>query len=301
MKQTVVFESILFELGDIKLHAKCAGDPAAPVMLFLHGFPEYWAAWEPVAQKFTEDYLVVLPDQRGFNLSSKPTAVEDYDTKHLVADMLALINEISPERPIILCGHDWGAAVAYAFAMHHPERIEKLVIVNGVHPITFQRALLAGGQQTKASQYMNRLREPGMDKILSANNYSKLLAMLQNPPLHDWLSDELRQGYVDAWSQPGALEAMLNWYCGSPMIVPGMNDAPVAMKLTESMLERYHISMPHLLIWGMKDIALLPEAREGLEQFCADLSIVEIDDGDHWVIHSHPDKVAAEIRQFMGK
>jgi pimeloyl-ACP methyl ester carboxylesterase len=292
-------KSHAFDHKQTRIQYMAAGPLDAPLMLFLHGFPEYWAAWQPVFSEFINDYHIVAPDQRGFNLSSKPDDVSAYDAKHLVADMAALVDHLSPDRPIILCGHDWGASVAYAFAMRHPDKIQKLVIANGVHPICFQKALYAGGAQTKASQYMSRLRQDGMAEVMSANNYHKLFNMLQGFSPTPWLDEEARKGYLQAWSRPGAVAAMLNWYRASPMIVPPPDAPPKQLEITDDMRAKYAIAMPHLLLWGMNDPALLPETRTGLEQFCADLSVVEVEGADHWIIHSHADRLVREIWKFL--
>ncbi len=297
MAQTL--SSQYFEQGDMRLHYMSGGNPLAPVMVFLHGFPEFWIAWEPVFASFAQDYHLIAPDQRGFNLSSKPEGVASYDTKHMVADLLSLIDHLSPDQPIILCGHDWGASVAYAFAMRHGGRVEKLIIANGVHPMCFQKALFAGGDQTKGSQYMNRLREPGMADIMSANSCKKLFGMLEGFSPAPWLNDELRARYLEAWTRPGALAAMLNWYKASPMIVPPLDAPAKEMKFDDAQRQKYRIAMPHLLIWGMDDPALLPEARADLGEFCDDLYVVEVEGADHWIIHSHGERVAEEMKKFL--
>ncbi len=296
---TYSLSSQYFDHGDVRLHYMSGGNPQAPLMVFLHGFPEFWIAWEPVFSSFAQDYHLVAPDQRGFNLSSKPEGVASYDTKHMVADLLALIDHLSPDQPIILCGHDWGASVAYAFAMRHGGRVEKLIIANGVHPMCFQKALFAGGAQTKGSQYMNRLREPGMEEAMAANSCKKLFGMLEGFSPAPWLSKDLRARYLDAWTQPGALAAMLNWYKASPMIVPPLDAPAKEIKFDDAQRQKYRIAMPHLLIWGMDDPALLPEARADLPEFCDDLSVVEVEGADHWIIHSHGERVADEMKNFL--
>ncbi len=285
---------------DICIHYVSTDPMDAPVMLFLHGFPEYWTAWQKVFIHFTDDYHVIAPDQRGFNLTSKPAGVDAYHVKHLVADMLALVEHLSPDRKIVLCGHDWGASVAYAFAMRHHDRVEKLVIANGVHPMCFQKALYAGGAQTAASQYMNRLCEEGMEEVLSANKFAKLFNMLSGFSATPWLDEGARKNYLSAWTQPGALSAMLNWYRSSPMMVPETGTPAKPFEFDSEMRAKYAITMPHLLLWGMNDPALLPEARLKLGEFCNDLKVVEVADADHWILHSHGDLVAREIRDFLG-
>ena len=135
----------LIETNGITPNVRIAGPDDAPMMVMLHGFPEYSVAWGAVAEHLAYTYRLVLLDQRGFGRSDAPEGVEAYNTKHMVADLLGLIDQLAPNQPIILCGHDWGASVAYAFAMRHPDRVSKLVIANGVHPICFQKGLYAGG------------------------------------------------------------------------------------------------------------------------------------------------------------
>lgn len=144
------FRSIRVDCGDVVLNVVTNGDAAPggpiaddrPPIVFLHGFPEYWAAWKPVFPALAKDFLIIAPDQRGYNLSDAPQDVEAYRAKHLVADILTLANRLLGERKFLLAGHDWGASVAYALTIAAPERLTGLVIVNGVHPVPFQRALV---------------------------------------------------------------------------------------------------------------------------------------------------------------
>ncbi len=283
------------------IHTMLAGPEDAPVMVMLHGFPEYWAAWKDVADRLADNWRVVLPDQRGFNLSSKPDGVEAYETKHMVADLDDLIQQVSPDAPVVLCGHDWGASVAYAYAMRHADKVSHLFIANGVHPICFQKALLAGGAQTDASQYMNVLRAPESDTRLAQNRFEKLLRMFEKFSSAPWLTDDVKEQYRAAWSQPGALPAMLNWYRSSPMIVPESGTVPRPLPITDDMREKYRIRMPHLVMWGLDDTALLPEAREDLEKFCDDLTVQEIENASHWILHEQPDLVTDRIKHFLDR
>ena len=293
--------SQMFEANGQTIHANIGGPKDAPVMLLLHGFPEYWVAWAGVAEKLLDAYRVVLPDQRGFNLSSKPVEQEAYATKLLVADMVALIDQISPDRPIILCGHDWGASVAYALAMRNESRVSQLIIANGVHPMCFQKALFAGGSQTDASQYMNVLCENGVDERLSANGYEKLLSMFEKFSSAPWLDDHIREQYRTAWSKTGALPAMLNWYRSSPMVVPKNGTPAKDFPITDNMRVRFRISMPHLLLWGVDDSALLKEAREDLPEFVNDLTVIEMQNASHWLLHEHAETIAGHMREFLTK
>ena len=299
----MAFESQFIEANGQKLHVKTWGEAGKPLVLMLHGFPEYWAGWaqvaEALAHKTGGKYCFALPDQRGYNQSSIPADREAYDTKHLVADMKALIDQLSPGQPVVLCGHDWGASVAYAMAMRHADDVSHLIIANGVHPICFQKALFAAGPQTAASQYMNILRSENIEEKLSANGFEKLLGMLEKFSNAPWLDDATKAAYRTAWSTPGALTAMLNWYRQSPIAVPDMQTPARALPINDEMRQKYAVAMPHLLLWGLQDTALLPEARADLGEFCHDLTVMENKDGSHWILHEQPDWVAEQINAFL--
>lgn len=287
-------------LNGIDLSVRSMGDPAAPLVLFLHGFPEYSGAWDEVLPAFASHFHAVAPDQRGYAHSSKPEGVEAYRIKHLVRDVLALGDRLSPDRPFAVVAHDWGASVAYAAAIAGPARISKLAVINGVHPGPFQRALIEDEAQRKASGYIHYLRDPGAEERLSANGFEKLMGMLAGfgrPQL--WLTPEKRAAYVEAWSAPGALTGMLNWYRASPILVPRPGEAvdPAAvMRLDPAQLR---IRMPHLVIWGMDDPALLPVSRATLADYCDELTVREIAGADHWVVHQKPEEVVGHLKAFL--
>lgn len=287
------------QANGIDLHTRAVGDPAAPLVLFLHGFPEYSGAWDEVLPAFAGTCHAVAPDQRGYFRSSKPEGVEAYRVKNLVRDVLALGDHFSPGRPFALVAHDWGASVAYAAAIAAPSRISRLAAINGVHPGPFQRALIEDEAQRKASAYMHYLRDPRAEERLSANNFEKLIGMLSRFGPQPWLTPEKRAGYLEAWSPPGALTGMLNWYRASPLVVPHPGeivDPAKVMKLDPAQLR---VRMPHLVIWGMNDQALLPISRATLPDYCDDLTVHEIEGADHWVVHQKTAEVVALLRGFL--
>ncbi|GIL03339.1 MAG: alpha/beta hydrolase [Alphaproteobacteria bacterium] len=295
--------SELIDCGAVSLHvvSNRAPDPAddrRPAIVLLHGFPEYWAAWKPVLPPLAEDFLVIAPDQRGYNRSDAPPGAENYAVRHLAGDVLALADRLIGRRRFLLAGHDWGASVAYALAIGAPERLTGLIVVNGVHPVCFQRALIGDPYQARASQYIHWLRAPQAAARLAENGFARLLAMLERFSATPWLSEAERAAYVEAWSRPGRLEAMVNWYRASPLVVPRPDGAADEAPLADGTADRFGIRVPHLLIWGGRDTALRPSAHAGLEDFAPDLRRLDIADGDHWVIHSHGGRVADEIRQF---
>lgn len=199
----------------------------------------------------------------------------------------------------MLVGHDWGASVAYATAIAAPERVAKLVILNGVHPLPFQKALIESEAQRAASVYMSFLRSPQAEAALSANGYARLFDMLARFGEPAWLTPARKAAYLDAWSQPGALTAMLNWYRATPLLVPAPGD--VVPESARPVLDPtgLRVRMPHLLLWGMKDQALLPVSRAGIADLCDDFVLREFPDADHWIVHQQPAAVIATLRDFL--
>ncbi len=269
------------------------GDESLPKLLMLHGFPEYGGAFAGLAERLSHRFHCIAPDQRGYGRSWAPDEISAYATSALVGDMAALIGE----KPLTVLGHDWGAAVAYGLAMFRPELVERLIIMNGVHPVPFQRAMAAGGAQTEASQYIHYLREPGSEERLAADNCAKLMSLFSAKMDLGWLTDELRADYLREWQREGRLKTMIHWYRASPLRVaePGV---PIT-DLPELPLDRLQVRCPHLLIWGLDDRALLPEATAGLEEFAPDLTRVEIAGADHWLHHQKPEAVAQAILDWM--
>lgn len=280
-------------------YAAC-GDPAAPLMLFLHGFPEYWAGWAKVMPAFADTHYCVAPDQRGYNRSSKPEGVESYRAKHLAADMAALAEKISPGRNIILAGHDWGASVAYALAISMPQLVEKLVIVNGTHPGCFQDKLVNEPAQATASQYIHLLRSDRAEEVLSRDNFRTLKKLFVGFGDADILTDEEWDALVDVWSQPGELTATLNWYRASPLYVPEEGRPADPAKAPQLDPDRLKVTMPHLVVWGTGDTALLPVLLEDLPRYAPDLTIRKVDGAGHWILHEKPEEVIAAMKGFLG-
>lgn len=269
------------------------GDPDLPKLLLLHGFPEYGGAWGQLAPLLADHFHCIAPDQRGFGQSWAPQDVSDYAAAKLVEDMATLIGD----HPIHVLGHDWGAAIAYGLAMLRPDLVSRLIIMNGVHPITFQRALAAGGAQTNASQYIHYLRAEGSEERLAQDNYAKLFSLFSANMDHAWADAATQERYRTEWARPGRLRGMVNWYRASPLKIGKTDEA--LTDLPELPKEKFMIRCPHLLIWGANDTALLPEATEGLEEFAPDLTRIDIPGADHWLHHQKPDEVAKAILTWL--
>ena len=241
---SAVFRHETVDAGGVKLHCGVAGEAGRPLMLFLHGFPEFWAAWRKPMEYFAaRGWLCVAPDLRGYNLSDKPEGVENYKAKHLIADVLALGAHYSrggPSGKFVLVAHDWGGAVAWGVAIAHPGRLERLVMINSPHPYLFWRELTSNPAQQKASQYMNLFRLPKAERVLAENGYARLISAFAK------LSESWRAELVAAWSQPGALTGGLNYYRASPLYPPTGSD-PGATKLKLN-ADDFIVRVPTLMI-----------------------------------------------------
>lgn len=295
-----MFKHDYAEVNGVRLHYVAAGQ--GPLLLFLHGFPEFWYGWKEQLVEFGRDHLAVAPDLRGYNLSSKPEPVEQYRMKYLVEDVRALAAHLG-HKQFVLVGHDWGGVVAWAFAMAHPECLEKLVIVNAPHPAIFLRELRSNPAQQQASQYMLLFQTPQAEAILTAGNCAALvkatLEMRQGG-----FTEQDRQAYLEAWSQPGALTGGLNYYRASGIGPPAPGQALNA-KAEEALARfgvdpsRMVVKLPTLVIWGEKDTALLTGNLDGLEKFVPQLTVRRIPQGTHWVAHERPAEVNRYIRDFL--
>ena len=283
-------------VNGVRLHYKSAG--SGRLILFLHGFPEFWRCWKKQLEHFSADRLAVAPDMRGYNLSECPTEVAQYRAKLLVEDIRQLARGFTHQK-FVLVAHDWGGAVAWSFAIAHPELLSHLVIVNSPHPYGFWRELAGNPAQQKASEYMLLLREPKAERVLAENNFERLLKMRfagreAGPSL-----EADREAYVEAWSQPGALTGSLNYYRASPLYPPTAADAGAAkLKLDP---RDFVVRVPTLVIWGEKDKALLPAILDGIEDVVEDIEVVRVPDATHWVMDEKPDLVNTEIRRFIAK
>ena len=276
------------EANGLRFH--CARVGEGPLMLFLHGFPEYWAMWRPMLEHFgARGWCAVAPDLRGYNLSEKPGAVEAYRAKHLMADVLALAAHYTKDK-FVLVAHDWGGAVAWGVAIAHAQRLSRLVMVNSPHPYLFWRELCNNPAQQKASEYMRFFRLPKAERVLSEDGYARLLGAFSD------LDEGARQELVQAWSQPGALTGGLNYYRASPMVPPSAED-PGAKKLQLDAKD-FVVRVPTLVIWGERDTALLPGCIEGLDAVVPDLKLVRVPDATHWIARERTDLVIREIEAF---
>ncbi len=289
----------------ITLSCRAAGAPEAPLLIFLHGFPEAAFVWDALLQHFAGRYRCVAPNLRGYEQSSAPAEVEAYRVKHLMADIEALIahcNRVAgraADAPLeALIAHDWGGAVAWSIAAQRRALLKRLVIVNSPHPATFLRDLQHSATQQAASAYMNFLCRPDAAALLSANDFARMWPFLTTlsataaPPAGGgWLTDEVRAQYRAVWS--AGLQGGLNYYRASPLRPPTPGDQ--SLLTLQFPPEFVTVQVPTLVIWGEADVALPPSLLDGLEAYVPRMRLVRVHGATHWIVHEQPALVAREI------
>lgn len=273
--------------NSVNLHVVQAGPEDGPLIIFLHGFPEFWYGWRKQLPYFAaRGYRVWVPDQRGYNLSDKPRDLQRYNQDYLADDLIGLIDAAGREKAFVV-GHDWGAAVLWWAAIKYPERLEKIAILNVPHHSVFRRKLRDSSDQRRRSWYIGFFQIPWLpEALLSPFQVRALARALRNTSRPGAFTDADLAEYRKAWSQPGALTAMLNWY-------------RAVVQRPPAKLPTRRVTVPTLVLWGKKDFALAPElAQESVEQ-CDDGRLVYFDDATHWLQHEEPDRVNALIDEFF--
>ena len=278
----------------VELDVQVAGDPASPPVILLHGFPESHRTWRGIVPDLARDHFVLAPDQRGFARSSKPQGVENYAPDKIVADLIALADHFGLDR-FTLVGHDWGGAIAWMAALQRPDRVARLVIVNAPHPFVFQRSLFDDKDQRRASQYITAFRDTSIDQGLVGAGLEKFLGSTFAKHLTHAIAGEDKAAYLDEWSQPGAMTAMLNWYRASQVIVPPLDQEPPRPAFLSGPFPP--VTQDTLVVWGTGDKALLPVQLDGLGDYVPKLTIEKIDAG-HFVPWERPDAVIAAMRRW---
>jgi pimeloyl-ACP methyl ester carboxylesterase len=281
----------------VTLNVALAGDHAKPAVILLHGFPESHRTWREVAPRLQDRFFLVMPDQRGFAGSDIPQSVDEYKTDILIDDIFALADALGIER-FALVGHDWGGAIAWGAALRNDPRLTRLAIVNAPHPVIFQKSVIENEEQRLASQYITAFRVPGFEKVVEAKGFDWFFdTTFARHVDTSQVSDEERRQYIADWSQPGAFNAMLNWYRAAKVIVPPPG---VTVPLPDFLLRAFpKVKVPTLVIWGMRDAALLPVQLEGLEDLVDDLSIERLPSAGHFAPWEAGEEVAAALGPFL--
>jgi epoxide hydrolase 4 len=274
------------EIGEQRLHYVEAGD--GPLIVLLHGFPEFWYGWrrqiEPLA---AAGFRVVAPDTRGYNLSSKPDGVKAYDVGQLAADIRGLIQERGAETAMLV-GHDWGGTIAWATAMHHPEVVDRLAILNAAHPRKLSQGLQHHPDQLRRSWYFFFFNIPDLpETVVHADHWHFFRHFLRDAD-PAYTPEEIER-YIEAWSQPGAATGMINYYRSS---------VRTPLKHAEEQIRP--VSAPTLGIWGERDRYLRDDLAEPEHDDVPNLDHVErLPNASHWVHHDEPERVNQLLVDFF--
>jgi pimeloyl-ACP methyl ester carboxylesterase len=264
-------------------------------VLLLHGFPDHWRLWESAMHALAGQHHVMAPDLRGINLSDKPLPVADYAIDHLVDDVLALIDHMGGHCALV--GHDWGGLLAWVVAARHPQKVARLAIFNAPHPCVFARHLRSNPAQRLASEYVLRLCSPGTAERLSQNHYSALWSVRADGKSSDELN-QTRAHCEQAWSQPGALQAAINWYRAlhfDAALKIGVHAIP------DLGTANGHIETPTLVVWGERDGSFPIECLDELPQWVPRLTLRRVPEGGHWLLHEQPERVMPWLTEFLAE
>jgi epoxide hydrolase 4 len=272
------------QINGIRMHYVIAGD--GPLVLMLHGFPDFWYTWRHQLAALADQFTVVAPDQRGYNETAKPNW--GYSVDVLVADVVELIHALGHQRALLV-GHDWGAAVAWAVAIARPHRVERLAVLNVPHPAVFAAHLRSNPRQMLRSAYMGFFTLPRLPEFaLSRDDYAPIRRILRRD-LGDAISDAEIAAHIDALRTPGTLTGGLNWYRAAA--AQGSRGLYASTEM--------HCDVPALLIYGDRDPFLGAELFAGNERFAPDLRVRPVPGAGHWVHLKEHTLVTAELRAFF--
>ncbi|SHM08032.1 alpha/beta fold hydrolase [Hymenobacter psychrotolerans] len=269
------------------LHVVQCGPTGGALVVLLHGFPEFWYGWRHQLQALAAaGCRVWAPDQRGYNLSDKLTRTSDYRIEQLGADVLGLLDAADTQKAMLV-GHDWGAAVVWWLAEHHPERLQRVAVLNVPHPAVLGRVLRHRPRQLLKSWYLFFFQVPWLPEQLFRRRAFRFgrRALRGTSRPGTFSSDDLRH-YVRAWAQPGALTGMLNWY-------------RAAFRHTRASAPSRLLTVPVRILWGRKDAFLVPELAQASLELCENGRLTYFDEATHWLHHEEPAAVNRLLLEFL--
>jgi pimeloyl-ACP methyl ester carboxylesterase len=280
------------DVNSVRLHYVRAG--SGPLMVFLHGFPQGWFIFRRQLEAFARDHTVVAADLRGYNLSSKPARPWEYGSWASAEDTRALVRHLGFDT-FTLVGHDTGGTVGYSLALHHPDLLDRLVILSTAHPATFDRELNHNPDQIAASQYLLYLRRPDSAAALAANDFAALRTIFAP---HRFFSEEDMERHLEAWRQPGATQGMLGWYQREGL-GPRDGDGTPARGNFVPEVSPLVIDTPSLVVYAENDEFIRPSCFAGLGDYMPNLALHEVSGASHWLLDEHADLINDYIRDFV--
>ena len=288
MGTDTAFTSRAIATNGIRLHVVEAGPEDGPLVLLLHGFPEFWYGWHrQIAPLAAAGFRVVVPDQRGYGLSDKPQGVRAYNLDDLALDAIGLIDALGREKAHV-AGHDWGGAVAWWLGMKHAGRLDRLALLNIPHPWVLEQALRRSAKQRAKSAYMFYFQLPWLpERRLRRDGFGALVRALQRTSRTGTFSEEDLALYRAAWARPGALTGMLNWY-------------RAALRARPNPSASSRVPVPTLVLWGTKDAVLGRDLVPPSLAYCDQGKAVYFEEASHWVVHEEPEAVSRLLGEHFG-
>ena len=276
-------------VNGVTLHVAEAGPEAGPLVILLHGFPEFWFGWRnqilPLAQA---GFHVVVPDQRGVNLSQKPKGVAAYDLDQLAADVVALAGHYGHEH-FSLVGHDWGAIAGWWAAQNFPQRIQRFVAISAGHPAVWADGFRNNPRQRRKSFYVRLFQIPWLpEQIMASRRFKALADAVSDTAVPGTVGEAELAHYREAWSQPGALTATVNW-------------SRAVWRRTLLPPKEYRVRVPTMMVWGMRDRYGEPELAKASVALCDQGELVRFENATHWLQHDEPDRLNALLLEFLNR
>lgn len=286
-RHDIELESSLVPVNGIQLHVVQAGPKDGKPVILLHGYPEFWFAWSAqIARLARAGFRVIAPDQRGYNGSDKPAAVEAYGMPTLVQDIVELTRQLGYEQ-VYLAGHDWGGAIAWYLALEHPERFTRLVIFNASHPLAWGDSRRANPDEETTGWYRTFFQLPWVPEIVGRlGNWRMLTGSLRSSSREGAFSDEDLDVYRYAWDRDGSMHAMIQWYRAGfrqPYLPQGDGK----------------VKVPTRIIWGMQDKFFAPSMADYSLKYCEDGALRKLPDATHWLLHEEPKLTSDEMIEFF--
>ncbi|HEX3557081.1 MAG TPA: alpha/beta hydrolase [Thermoanaerobaculia bacterium] len=271
----------------VRLHVVEAGPEDGPLLLLLHGYPEFWYGWRhQIGPLVAAGFRVLIPDQRGYNLSGKPRRVSSYNLDILARDAVGLIDAAGADKACVV-GHDWGGFVGWWLGVKHPQRLERLAVLNIPHPVVFEYTLWHSSAQRKRSNYILFFQLPWLpERIFSRNDFAYAEKALRVSSRPGTFSDEDVARYKEAWSKPHAVRSMIHWYRAAFRSQPRPPKNP-------------RVPVPTLLIWGTQDRFLGQEMAPASLALCDNGRLELIPEATHWVQHEEPERVNRLLLDFL--
>jgi pimeloyl-ACP methyl ester carboxylesterase len=292
-------ESHYISANNVKLHTILDGPKDGEPIVFLHGFPDFWYGWHHQIPFFAaQGYRVIVPDQRGYNLSDKPGSVDNYHISILAKDIIALIDALSYET-VHLVGHDWGGAVAWWVARMFPQRLKTLNILNAPYPTVMAKKLRGGSlRQLARSWYMFFFQIPWLPEALTGiGRYEAFADTIRRTANPGSFTDDDLKLYREAWSQPGAMTGMINWY-RALLRSPGETQTA---KPSSAASPRFKIPTRTQILWGEQDLFIEKDLAVASLAVCEDGEVVYFPRSTHWIQHDEPDDVNRYILEFIAR